>query len=113
MDEPLTSAMSDSLYMASGGVRITEDSFILLSPAMWNKFVKPFVRKALKPFGGGTVHFCGQREPLLDNELSIPEVRGVNLGQPELYDYGPPSKSSQLLIEPILEFVGRREKMSQ
>ncbi len=92
IDEPLTSAMSDSLYMASGGVRITEDSSILLSPVMWNKFVKPFVREALKPFGGGIVHFCGQCERLLDNELSIPEVRGVNLGQPELYDYGPTIK---------------------
>lgn len=85
--EPLTTAMYDSVYMASGGVRITEDTSILLSPAMWNKFVRPFIKEALKPFGGGTIHFCGKCKSLLDNELSIPEVRGVNLGQPELYDY--------------------------
>lgn len=90
--EPLTTAMYDSVYMASGGVRITEDSSILLSPAMWNKFVKPFVKEALKPFGGGTVHFCGKTDYLLDAYLFLPEVKGINLGQPELYDYEPTIK---------------------
>ncbi len=87
IDEPLTTAMYDSVYMTSGGVRIIEDTSILLSLAMWNKFARSFTKEALKPFGGGTVHFCGKSESLLDNELSISEVRGVNLGQPELYDY--------------------------
>ena len=87
IDEPLTTAMYDSVYMANCGVRITEDSSILLSPKMWNKFVKPFVKEALKPFGGGVIHFCGKTDHLLDAYLSLPEVKGINLGQPELYDY--------------------------
>ena len=87
IDEPLYAGMYDSVYMANCGVRVTEDSSVLLSPKMWNKFVKPFIKEALKPFGGGVTHFCGKAEFLLDAHLSLPEVKGVNLGQPEMYDY--------------------------
>lgn len=85
--EPLTSGVYDAVYLANGGVRVTEDSSILLSPDMWNKFVKSFIIEALKPFGGGIVHFCGKSKPLLDALLSIPEVKGINLGNPEMYNY--------------------------
>ena len=54
---------------------------------MWNRFVKPFIVEALKPFGGGVIHFCGKADFLLDAYLSLPEAKGINLGQPELYDY--------------------------
>ncbi len=54
---------------------------------MWNKFVRPFIIEALKPFKGGIVHFCGKHETLLDALLSIPEVKVINLGNPEIYDY--------------------------
>jgi len=85
INEPLASGIYDAVYLANGGVRVTEDSSILLSPNMWNKFVKPFIREA--SFGGGVVHFCGKNEPLLDALLFIPEVKGINLGNPEMYDY--------------------------
>jgi len=85
--EPLTSGMYDSVYMATCGVRITEDSSVLLSPDMWDKFVKPFIKEALKPFGGGVTHFCGKSDYLLEAHLSLPEVKGINLGQPEMYNY--------------------------
>ncbi len=87
IDEPLTAGMFDSVYMADCGVRLTGDSSILLSPEMWSKFVKPFIKEALKPFGGGVIHFCGKSDYLLDACLSLPEVKGINLGQPEMYDY--------------------------
>lgn len=87
IDEPLTSGVYDAVYMANGGVRVTEDSSVLLSPDMWNKFVRPFIAETLKPFRGGIVHLCGRHETLLDALLSIPEVKGINLGNPELYDY--------------------------
>ena len=87
IDEPLTSGVYDAVYMANGGVRVTEDSSVLLSPDMWNKFVRPFIIEALKPFRGGIVHLCGRHETLLDALLSIPEVKGINLGNPEMYNY--------------------------
>ena len=87
IDEPLASGVYDAVYMANGGVRVTEDSSVLLSPDMWNKFVRPFIIEALKPFRGGIVHLCGRHETLLDALLSIPEVKGINLGNPEMYDY--------------------------
>lgn len=87
IDESLTAGMYDSVYMVDCGVRITEDSSVLLSPEMWSKFVKPFIKEALKPFGGGVTHFCGKADYLLETHLSLPEVKGVNLGQPELYEY--------------------------
>jgi len=87
IDESLAAGMYDSVYMAGCGVRLTEDSSILLSPEMWDKFVKPFIKEALKPFGGGVIHFCGKADYLLNAHLSFAEVKGINLGQPELYDY--------------------------
>lgn len=85
--EPLTSGVYDAVYLGNGGVRLCDDSSILLSPDMWNRFVKPFIVEALKPFGGGVIHFCGKADLLLDAYLSLPEAKGINLGQPELYDY--------------------------
>ena len=75
-----------SLYMARGGVRMCEDTTTLLSPEIVREFVSPYISKALKPFGGGWLHFCGKAEHLLDIFLDIEEVKGINFGNPEMYN---------------------------
>jgi len=80
-------ALSRGIYMRNGGIRISEDSATLISPQQIDEFVIPYDQKALETFGGGFIHFCGKNEYLLESYLKINEVRAVNLGNPELYDF--------------------------
>ncbi|PIP16561.1 MAG: hypothetical protein COX46_01495 [bacterium (Candidatus Ratteibacteria) CG23_combo_of_CG06-09_8_20_14_all_48_7] len=50
------------------------------------KTIVPFLQKALAPFGGW-LHFCGGGKHLLEPFLALPEVKGVNFGNPEKYDW--------------------------
>ena len=84
--EPYASGYHTSLYMAKGGVRMCEDTTTLLSPKIVEEFVIPYIVKALKPFGGGWIHFCGRGDHLLDLFLNIEEVRGINFGNPEMFN---------------------------
>ena len=87
VDEPLNAGYhSNSLYMGNCGVRCCEDTTTLLSPDLVKEFVAPYIKKALSPFGGGWLHFCGKGNHLLDIFLEIPEVKGINFGNPENYD---------------------------
>lgn len=78
--------MVSGLYLSRGGARVSEDTPTLLRPPHIDEYVMPYVTRALQPFGGGFVHYCGHNEyllrALLDNEL----VRGINLGNPEQHD---------------------------
>jgi len=44
-------------------------------------------KKALNAFGGGFVHFCGKNDYLLESFLNLNEVRAINLGNPEMYNF--------------------------
>ncbi len=85
--EELNSGYHTVLYMENGGVRCCEDTTTLLSPKTFKEFVAPYISSALKPFGGGWVHFCGSGHQFLEDLLSMPEVKGINFGNPERYDY--------------------------
>jgi hypothetical protein len=65
---------------------MAEDTAILLSPAMIDRFIVPIVRRGAAPFGGTFVHFCGKHLPLLDRMCRMPEVCAIDLGNPEMYD---------------------------
>ena len=85
--EPLTSGYHGTLYIKSGGVRLCDDSSVNLSPTLFKEFSLPYIKKALAPFGGGWVHFCGDANHLLDMYLELEEIKGLNFGNPEKYDY--------------------------
>lgn len=70
----------------SDGVAVADDVSVLLGPEHFFEFSLPSMRRALKTLGGGLVHFCGDAHHILDGYLSAPEVKAINLGQPELYD---------------------------
>lgn len=86
LSEPVTSGYHGSLYMPDGGIRVVDDCSVLLSTEHFCEFVKPYLIQAFSSFGGGWVHFCGKATHLLDHYLEIPEVKAINLGNPELYD---------------------------
>ena len=77
---------SQGVFFPEGGTRAAEDTAILLSPAMIRRFVMPFLRRSLEPFGGGFVHFCGLHRPLFEELCQCPEVLALDLGNPEKYD---------------------------
>ncbi|HOB73682.1 MAG TPA: uroporphyrinogen decarboxylase family protein [Phycisphaerae bacterium] len=87
LGEPLDGGWHGALYMEGGGARVVDDVSIMLSPAQYEEFSLPYVRKCLAPFGGGWVHSCGDISHQMQFYLDAPEIRGVNLGEPHYYDF--------------------------
>lgn len=85
--EPDESGHHGRLYMSNCGVRCCEDTTTLLSPPLVEQTL-PFLQDGVSPFGAW-VHFCGGHEHLLKAYLSLPETRGLNFGNPELFEWGP------------------------
>jgi uroporphyrinogen-III decarboxylase len=86
LDEPLDRTYSGASYMVRCGTHAADDSATLLSPEHFAEFGLPYDCKAFAPFGGGSIHFCGNAQHILDGYLAAPEVKAINLGQPKLYD---------------------------
>ncbi|MCX7917365.1 MAG: hypothetical protein N2589_04485 [bacterium] len=87
LNEPLNKSFhSNFYYIDKGGIRICEDSTTLLSPKHIENILT-YTQKCLKYFGGGWIHFCGKAEVLFNIVCDIPEVCGINLGNPEKYDF--------------------------
>lgn len=76
------------LALANGGVRVSEDTPTLLKGEHIDEFVAPYIARSLRPFGGGFLHYCGRNDHLLRALLALPEVHGINLGNPEKNDAG-------------------------
>ncbi|MBL8291158.1 MAG: hypothetical protein JNN08_04950 [Bryobacterales bacterium] len=74
------------VFFPHGGARVSEDSATLLSPRMLDRFVLPYVERALGHFDGGFVHFCGRHKYLFEALCRLPLVRAIDLGNSELYD---------------------------
>ncbi|MFN7996849.1 MAG: hypothetical protein U0Q18_24765 [Bryobacteraceae bacterium] len=74
------------IYFPNAGVRVSEDTATMISPRMLDRFVLPYLHKCVHPFGGCFVHFCGRHEYLFEQLCRMPEVRAIDLGNPEKYD---------------------------
>lgn len=107
--EPFDSGYHGTLYMGNGGVRLCDDSSINLSPRLFREFSLPYIKEALAPFGGGWVHFCGDGNHLLDMYLDLQEVKGLNFGNPEKYDYEKVMKKIISKGKFYVGYVPRRE----
>ena len=70
----------------TGGLKISEDTTTLLSPALIDEFARPYLQRILARFGGGYVHYCGKNDYLLDVVFDEPLARAVNFGNPEKHD---------------------------
>ncbi|MCX7598611.1 MAG: uroporphyrinogen decarboxylase family protein [Armatimonadetes bacterium] len=75
----------DGWWNGLGGLCVREDSCVMLSGAQYRDFVKPHDAKLLSQLGGW-LHWCGKGHQWLDEVLSLPGVRGVNISQGEFYD---------------------------
>jgi len=69
-----------------GRLLIRNDSAIMLSPDTYAERARPHDARLLKEVGTGSIHSCGRCGHLLDKFLEIPDLRGLDLGQPELND---------------------------
>ena len=87
LGEPLDGGYHGALYMSGGGVRVVDDVSIMLSPEMYEDFSLSYLRRCLEPFGGGWVHSCGDINHLLPLYLRADEIRGINFGEPEYYNF--------------------------
>ena len=73
-------------YVIAGRLLIRNDSAIMLSPADYGEFVRPHDARLLREVGGGSIHFCGNGEQLIEPMLTILDLRGIDMSQPELMD---------------------------
>ncbi len=73
-------------YNIPGRLMIRNDSAIMVSPDTYREMILPHDAKLLKEAGTGSIHFCGNGQHLLEPMLNIPDLRGIDLGQPGLMD---------------------------
>ena len=74
------------VYFPDSGVRVSEDTATLLSPEMIEECILPYVRRSVQQFGGGFLHFCGVHPSLFEQFTAMPEIKAIDLGNPEKYD---------------------------
>ncbi len=79
-------ANTQHTYQVPGRLLIRNDSSIMLSPEMYAEVVRPYDAQLLHEMGGGSIHFCGNGQHLVEKMLEIPDLKGVDLGQPHLQD---------------------------
>ena len=73
-------------YVIPGRIMIRNDSSIMISPEMYESFIRPHDEKVLKDIGNGSIHFCGKGQHLVKKMLEIPCLRGLDFGEPHLMD---------------------------
>jgi hypothetical protein len=74
------------IYFPHAGTRISEDTAILLSPEMIEQSIIPYIIRSIQPFGGGFLHYCGFHPSLFDQLTALPEIKAIDLGNPEKYN---------------------------
>ena len=58
----------------------------MVSPSTYRETILPHDARLLKEIGTGSIHFCGNGQHLIEPMLEILDLRGVDLGQPEMMD---------------------------
>lgn len=69
-----------------GRLLIRDDSAILISGKMYANQIGPHDGRLLEAVGGGSIHFCGNGEHLVDAMLDVPGMKGFDFGQPWMMD---------------------------
>jgi hypothetical protein len=80
-------AYHTGMFLSAAGVRVCEDTSVLIGPRELEQFVLPYTHRVMDYFGGGYVHYCGRNDHLLDMIIEqMPACRYLNLGNPDLHD---------------------------
>lgn len=74
------------LVLIRGRILIRDDSPIMISAEMYRRFVAEHDEYILRELGGGGIHYCGKGDHLIDEFLSLPSLRHLDLGQSYLND---------------------------
>ncbi|MDR2232910.1 MAG: hypothetical protein LBE56_07290 [Tannerella sp.] len=75
------------LFFPEAGIRLSEDTATLLSPEMIERLIIPAIRNCVKePNKGVFLHYCGLHPTFFDQLTAMPEVKAIDLGNPEMYD---------------------------
>ncbi len=82
--EPATGYCHQHGVMLKGNILIRNDSAIMVSPEMYRGQIAPHDERVLLECGGGGMHACGKCDHLTDIFLSLPSIKSLDLGQPEL-----------------------------
>ena len=85
-DKVVTHYNQLAMPRSGGGMKFSEDTSTLLSPAHIDEFTLPSLNRVLDYTGGGYVHFCGDNKQLLEICINTEKVRGVNFGNPERFN---------------------------
>lgn len=74
-------------FYIKGGIMLRDDTPVMLSPAHYETFVKPYDQALLDEFGGCT-HFCGNGDAFVPSMCESRNLFGIHASQPELNDVG-------------------------
>jgi hypothetical protein len=66
-------------YHVRGGVRLSEDYALSLSPVQYDEFVRPYNERALAAFGGGFVLYADNTPHILDHLLDTRGLLGISV----------------------------------
>ncbi|MFA6716094.1 MAG: uroporphyrinogen decarboxylase family protein [Victivallales bacterium] len=80
INEPSESLHHASMYSENFGIRICEDTAVMLNLDHIEEFVTAYSSRLAREFGGAWVHYCGYHEGLTDSILRCPEVKVLNFG---------------------------------
>jgi hypothetical protein len=72
-------------FYIRGGIMLRDDTPVMLSPAHYDEFVKPYDQELLDEFGG-CAHYCGKGDSFIASMCRSRSLFGVNASQPELND---------------------------
>ena len=76
---------------AGNGATMSVDSLVMVSPAFYEEFFKPYITRISKLMGGVVVHSCGNFGHIVPNLMRTEGLKGINSSQmtiKELFDAG-------------------------
>ena len=72
-----------------GQVLLKNDTAVaMLSEQHYLEFCKPYDEKIAQSLGNVSIHYCGRSQPFHNKVLMMPELRGLNFGDPQMQDIG-------------------------
>jgi hypothetical protein len=111
------------------GLRVSDDTAALLSPALYREFAGRYNGRLAEAFGGVVVHSCGDCSRVVSSMLETPGLRGLELTMPQntrweaiqpavgrialslrhkFWDHGPAAPDPVDYTRKLLDCFGRR-----
>jgi hypothetical protein len=80
------------------GASLSADSLVMISPAYYEEFYKPYLVRVGEAFGGLSVHSCGDFSGVMKNLCATPFLKAVNAGQMTVRDMLKAGMSNEFVI---------------